>query len=1320
MRPARPRKADDAVRDACIRHAANRTASKKTSNNCLSPTKPVHVGDPDVPGAVTCSRDDRPMWRTGTYNAMSMVRIGRWDTLSREMQSIDFMGVQGTGCRADPDFSCSHFRSQHHHVFQWGYSSGQFSNKACGVAIMLRHKWFRLHHIRQIYSLPETLAGRAGALRIKGARADFLVVVGYVPVEPSTAAQRKGVQAFYAWMDSLLSAAPARTLPIIMLDANGRVGLHRGGPGPWQVAPGHDACVGPWGAEVENYNGSKLHEFLLQHHLAAANTHARHGCGKTFHGAHGHASRIDYILVPESFLSHVRKVRVWYRSAFRLQLVDSPELRDHCPVVLDFQHEMHFASRPATQQQWDFSKLATAVAGGAAKGSFLQAVEQQLQPHVDSMSSATVAELWHALNSKVCSVAREHFSLPKTTRAGKPADTVQAAEQTLDARQRYRAAFLAVPVLPTMVRMRQYFWQVWVSHVRFLQLQRRSKQLCRRDKQLRLAELVRQLAEAVRCHDLSLQWRLSYQLAGGTHGPKRRRYNMPQRYRPTSAEWVAALAQTGPDGGCSATPLDEESAGLVLPRCVAQQLQLEIVAAQHGRRLSAPPALVGVNAEVLATEDYEGLRRSIRTLRRGRAVPDWSAPGEVWRLLLLPAESRHGAVVPIARADSFSSLLRRLLVSIRQQQEVPLVWNLSSPAELDKSNGQIGCAGKRLIHKLDPLGKCFFHMLWSRQVDAPRHYACGFLQRRRREQAILQQRCLNWKLQKAGMGRVTVLYDVKNAFPSPSHSSLDSAVRRVCRPADVHLLCLRHRAAFILLRDPFLFSAAMVQIGCGNLQGDRMAPSQFLSVYHPAIDAWSALCSQVANGTHLVTRDPLSGLCVDTALSTFADDVGRTHVLPRVADFSPTVQALDSSLDNCLCQLQMGQNHDKKELLVRLMGKGSQLAMQRIYHSRVQFRGRCKRIAKYLGCLLHHSGATAPKISQRIATAKRNWYILHKYWFSSGTSLRQKLFVFQALVVAPMFAGLETLQTHRGDNVRLQKVLALLGRKLLQGRACVRPAAPGQDHPRSWTNIDVFRAIKVLPPEWERRARRLLWWQHIVRFPGENVLLLATIFGKYTWENRLELHADGRASPNANPWIQDLVSDLRCLAPGLPAPGLVPDLPLTLFDPPYNAFFVSLDIRTLLAHHYRNENVLRGAADPDAAEEDEEPDLQGLLCGFVDGNGAVCAYVARSTTALAAHKHRAHQVRITARQIVVCNQCPWCRRVFASVEIARRHAQARVRKGVCPRGGGGAAGMLADLRPRSCLQCPVCLHEAESLETLQTHVVTHVPAGQQVLHQFLP
>jgi hypothetical protein len=446
----------------------------------------------------------------------------------------------------------------------------------------------------------------------------------------------------------------------------------------------------------------------------------------------------------------------------------------------------------------------------------------------------------------------------------------------------------------------------------------------------------------------------------------------------------------------------------------------------NGSPMSIPPVRVEVHAETMANEDFAGLCASVRSLRRGCSVPEWSAPAEVWRLLLFPAEHlSQGHTLPPGTHGSCEGLLRTLLYSVRHNQEVPWLWNLSSPVELDKSNGKRGCAGKRLIHKLDPIGKSFFHMLWTRQGDVARHYACGFLRHRRREQAILQQRCLNWKLQKTGQSRVSVFYDVKNAFPSPSHASLDLAVCSNCRPADANLLCLRHRAAFIMVRDPFKPEFTVVQIGCGNLQGDRVAPSQFLAVYHPALDEWNDRCRRMEHGGQLVLRDPVSGLQVDTALSTFADDVARTHVVPRIADFSPTMQTLDSHFDACLGRLHMGQNHDKKELLVRLMGKGAQLAMQRIYHGHIQVRGHCQRMCKYLGSLLHHSGATSPEVSTRIAVAKRNWAIMRKFWFTRGVAASQRRLVFLAMVVSPLYSGIEMCRLMMVTMSELEECLPL-------------------------------------------------------------------------------------------------------------------------------------------------------------------------------------------------------------------------------------------------------------------------------------------------------
>ena len=274
------------------------------------------------------------------------------------------VALQGLGVKAEADVPCAYFRTSHHHAFQWGYSKGRYTHKSCGVAILLRHKRLRLQWVREVYSPPEQLAGR-----VKGRCSDLLVIVGYVPVEPTNASQRQAVHAFYTWVDSLLSRPPARTLPILLLDANGRMGLQRLGDGLGHFAPDHDAAVGPWGAEAQNHNGTQLRNFLHTHHLAAANTHFSRGCGATFHGPLGHPSRIDYVVVPQGLLQHITDVRVWYRSGYRLQLIDSPELRDHGPIVVDFNYELSFP-QPQRDTRWDFTKLGRAVDGHSSNEVF--------------------------------------------------------------------------------------------------------------------------------------------------------------------------------------------------------------------------------------------------------------------------------------------------------------------------------------------------------------------------------------------------------------------------------------------------------------------------------------------------------------------------------------------------------------------------------------------------------------------------------------------------------------------------------------------------------------------------------------------------------------------------------------------------------------------------------------------------------------------------------------------------------------------------------------------------------------------------------------
>ena len=1182
--PARQFDARDAVRDAHARALLRRGGDAAPHSRQRNPapqnnSDPPAAARPQRRGEFAC-RNLRSSWRVCSYNAMSVVRVGRWAQLSSEFQNLDVVALQGLCVKADSDVPCAYFRTSHHHVFQWGYTKGRYTNKSCGVAILLRHKRLRLQWVREVYSPPDQLAGRAGALRIKGRCSDLLVIVGYVPVEPTNASQRQAVHAFYTWVDSLLSRSPARTLPILLLDANGRMGLQRLGDGPGQIAPDHDATVGPWGAEAQNHNGTQLRNLLYTHHLAAANTHFSRGCGATYHGPLGHPSRIDYVVVPQGLLQHITDVRVWYRSGYRLQLIDSPDLRDHCPIVVDFNYELSFP-QPQHSAKWDFTKLGRAVDGHSSKEDFLREVQTSLaalpQPSDDVCAS------WNALNTIVCRLARRFFTQSGSRRTQRPLDTQQAAEQTMLAREDYRDACLQLRRQQQPAQSVHLAWAAWQKYLHFKSLQRHSKQLCRRDRRHKVDDLVQQLQQAARDKNLSLQWKLAYQIAGGKHGPKKRRYDHPQRYRATAQEWVDELSLAGPQGGCAATRLDKASAdaifpfvfarGKLLPKDAVSQAALpETDMLQYdgtdGRLRRAQPARVGVHARHSALEDLGKLREAVRTLQRQRAVPDWCAPAEVWRMLLFPSEHcDRGASLSSQFHGQVEARLLHTLVQTRASQRVPTLWNISCPVELDKRNNKPGCSGKRLIHLLCPVGKAYFHQLWARTVSRYAHHACGFVRHRRREQAITQQRCINWRLQHAGLGHVTVLYDVKNAFPSPSHASLDAAVRQHARPDDVELLMQRHREAFILLRDPFQPTYTILQVGCGNMQGDRMAPSQFLSVYLPAVEEWHVACKALPHGAALLATDPVSGQRCDTSLSTFADDVAKTHAIPTAPEFAPIVTRMDADLDRSLQGLGMVQNHDKKELLVRLMGSGAQKAMQDIYHARTAVRGQFKRVAKYLGGWMHHSCATSPEISQRIAAAKRSWSVLQGFWFRRDAPRAQRQLVFKAMVLSAVYSGLDAVPSHKGDDKRITQLLVSLSRKLLQGRACTKPWHDVRGHHRSWTNLQVFQEVGLFASATERCVRRLLWWQNIVKRPDENVALLASLFGQFPWESYAQLGPDGRLTQHANPWIRQLVEDLHELCRfDLPAPGLVHDRPLLLFSAPHQAVFLIIaDPETLQA-----------------------------------------------------------------------------------------------------------------------------------------------------------
>ena len=260
------------------------------------------------------------------------------------------------------DLEVSVVSNSTHHVYSWGYSSGKLTNSHTGFQICLDKKTFGQQQVVRIYSPPQDLQGRGGALRIKTAHVDFCFIVCYFhPCSPS-AYTRKVNEALWEWIDGVVSVLPARCVPCLLGDFNAKVGRIRV-EGVWQMHS--DSNVGPHNAEQQNSSGDRFRDFLHKHYLAATNTF--YNAGPTYYGIiAGYTSRVDYIRLPQALLPQISKCCVWHGSGDSLQLVAGPGKRDHRPLQLVFEHRLCFPRVKAdTIPSWDTDKLMQGVCLGS-------------------------------------------------------------------------------------------------------------------------------------------------------------------------------------------------------------------------------------------------------------------------------------------------------------------------------------------------------------------------------------------------------------------------------------------------------------------------------------------------------------------------------------------------------------------------------------------------------------------------------------------------------------------------------------------------------------------------------------------------------------------------------------------------------------------------------------------------------------------------------------------------------------------------------------------------------------------------------------------
>eukprot|EP00929_Paragymnodinium_shiwhaense_P107448 TRINITY_DN7354_c0_g1_i2.p2 TRINITY_DN7354_c0_g1~~TRINITY_DN7354_c0_g1_i2.p2 ORF type:complete len:1276 (+),score=12.13 TRINITY_DN7354_c0_g1_i2:152-3979(+) len=1253
-------------------------------------------------------------WSAVTYNCQSLVASGRRADVIQLLGSNDIVAVQGTRLR-DTE-ACLQYKQRSHLVFEWpaGTSKQKHTNHCTGLLTAIHCRRFRAQHVRRIWTPPTALAGRVGAVRLKAGTADICVVNLYMCVEPTTEDMRETSRKTWSFVHDIVNSLPRRCLPVLCSDTNGHIGLE---PCEGGFVFTDDRSVGRADAESENFNGCMLRTFLQKQSMAAINSYAT--CGPTFFGGNrGHgrsATRVDFICLPSTMLEQVRKVEVWEHTGKKLQMGLQQGKYDHRPVRIVFEYQLSHKT-PIVNKHMDKDRIMRAVQfGGPDRERFVAEIEANLQG--EEMQQALLLRYpdraWRYINELVLDVGRDVFGQQRTSKGkDRQEDTQHALLHRLDCRRRYRE-YAKQPLSERICRFLQAD-DVWAyaqtaqsssifldrGFVLLLAKLRLSERDVRRKKRRDFRNwqkrTVEELRQAWQIRDFAVCWRLSRLLSGKNIGPKRRRFDAAIRFRPTAVECVAHYSEPGHLGGFCASLRDYEH--------------------DAEERCNNDDLLAETPQQYLSTKKYARklLREVAWRLRRAKTrkgVPDFAAPGELWRMLFFPnhyeESTRKGVGLQTTELStaSFYEVMQGLFHTCIASRTAPLDWHLAHSTPIDKKNGKPGFSGLRQIWGFEPVSKAFFKSLFNKgNGDIYRPFQMGFSPGRRREEAVAQQLVVGWKLKKEGLGHVTRFLDMANMFPSLTHSKVNNALSKHCSNDETACTLLQEHLRQCTLRMPTADEHGKVylQAGSGVGQGGGHCTQVFLLSFNPHVDLLQRLCHIRVPGSQIWAYDVVNHEGHDVSLSVYADDLSKKLLCSNAAELKDRVSEMDQQLGRAMAPLGAFQNRDKTENVPCFVGVGSGGKTRSLFEAwRTGCYDNCGRLlreARYLGSRYNMHLGTLDEQRKRLDATRLAWKCMGSFWHSAP--VRIALVVFRCMVHGTALSGLVAFCLPKGFTDSIDRQLLRYGRVLLRGKACNKEGA----HPVSVRNIEVWRFLRLAPTEIEMRIQRLGFYQELVRKRERHGPLLAVLFGFFTNEKFPQYENDGKWIPdNASPWLTQFMRDIEHVPDVFEDVG---EYPRSIFDSDITSRFLDFDTNVLRAS-FLSVRIPPPGYRHEWHDVDSEVDTEDkpFVCGydFADPELNCCTAAFRTAGQLVHHKVRAHGLVSVTRQLVICNQCPLCCAVFSSCEYAKRHTVNALLKGRCKARGSNT---VLDTFPCDPV-CPVCFEKFETIFDYYAHATAH-------------
>ena len=499
---------------------------------------------------------------TISYNPMSMLQPNRWEEVSDQF-ACGTVGLQGACVsRGKDEQKCVGFRTSKHLWISWPH--GQAAKSKCAGCAIGIPKNIQKHQFRSIYTPTNPiLHGRVGAVRIKTGNTDICYIVGYafcslLPNEVWMA------EVFWNEISRIIDKLPDRCIPIIMLDANAKLGIRQGFYD--QLLQNH---MGPYVRAETDVNGQYLGQLLINHGLCITNSF--YNAGNTFYHCGGrYSSTVDYQIVPISWNARVRKCEVWKTFGSALQIINTQALRDHMPLALNKDCTILFETKPEITC-WDHDWIMLNARTGVGRQEFIDEVESALDssdPRELALQSPN--HIYSVLHESILQVAKGHFEKRNGKHRHRNQELCQAGQDRVEAHCALRnLGHIHIPTIWAAIGKyhragigklsmvnREYFLQlsevctVFRAQVSANKCDKQLRYLSRRDKSERKQMWVNELLVAQKRNDYATVWRMSRLLAGGV-GPKRRKLGVPS-YNGDRDSWTQLLQRPGPEGGCNA------------------------------------------------------------------------------------------------------------------------------------------------------------------------------------------------------------------------------------------------------------------------------------------------------------------------------------------------------------------------------------------------------------------------------------------------------------------------------------------------------------------------------------------------------------------------------------------------------------------------------------------------------------------------------------------------------------------------------------------------------------------------------------------------